>query len=64
MCYPPLGYIYYIQFNEVRLGVGCRTTQIPKLNTLIKTEILLKDIFEVVFRNSMVDNKQLRSLSK
>ena len=27
-----------------------------KLKKLIKTEIISKDIFEVVFRNSMVDN--------
>ena len=29
-----------------------------KLKKLIKTEIISKDIFDVVFRNSMNDNKQ------
>ena len=32
-----------------------------KLKKLIETEIISKDIFEVVFRNSMIDNKQLWS---
>ena len=30
-----------------------------KLKKLIETEIISKDIFKVVFRNSMIDNKQL-----
>ena len=30
-----------------------------KLKKLVETEIISKDIFEVVFRNGMFDNKQL-----
>ena len=32
-----------------------------KRKKLVETEIISKDIFEVVFRNSMFDNKQLWS---